>query len=226
MFEALPASIKTAPPRARVITSALLLHAVLIAAAVSSTASSGVTAPEAARDTIRVDLAIVEHRQATIPPVAPAPLMPAAPRLQTVPPAGPDLELPQLRFDGPVTAAAADPLPSLSVSRSTGATDSSLSLSRPSEVEQLPQLLTDLHPEYPRVLQRAGVGGAVEVEYVVGKDGRVDAGSLQVLRTDHEQFSASVSRALRGARFRAARRAGRPVAVLVRQVIRFRSDTP
>ena len=63
MFEALPASLKAAPPRARAITSALLLHAVLIGLAITSTASSGVSAPHVARDTIRVDLA--RHRTTT-----------------------------------------------------------------------------------------------------------------------------------------------------------------
>ncbi len=226
MFEALPASLQAAPPRARVITSALLVHAVLIAAAVTTTASSAVDAPLAARDTIRLDLAIVENRRATIPSTAPAPLLPAAPRLPTVPPTAPRLEPPELRFDGPLTAAAGDPAPLPSLSTSTGTTDSSPSLFRSTEVDELPQLLTDLHPEYPRVLQRAGVSGAVEVEYVVGQKGSIDGRSLQVLTTDHDQFTVSVVKALRGARFKPARRAGRPVAVLVRQVIRFRAEAP
>ncbi len=85
--------------------------------------------------------------------------------------------------------------------------------------------MTHLDPEYPDVLRRAGVGGAVEVEYVVGRDGRVESRSLRVLATDHPQFTASVAGALRGARFKAARRGGQSVAVLVRQTIRFRSET-
>jgi protein TonB len=93
-------------------------------------------------------------------------------------------------------------------------------------VDELPELLTDLRPEYPDVLRRAGVSGAVEVEYVVGNDGRFNPGSLQVLTTDHDRFTASVVQALRRARFRPARRNGQAVAVLVRQIIRFRSETP
>jgi protein TonB len=103
--------------------------------------------------------------------------------------------------------------------------DSSPSWFRSSDVDELPQLLTDLHPEYPDLLRRAGVSGAVEVEYVVGINGRVDQNSLQVLATDHDRFTASVVRALRDARFKAARRAGQPVAVLVRQTIRFQAGT-
>jgi TonB family protein len=226
MFEALPASLTATPSWARAITSALLLHVVLIGVAVTSTASSGMSAAQVARDTIRLDLAIVEERHEKATPLAPPPRMPAAPSLPIDPTVSPKLEPPQLRFDGPITAVspAAAQLPSLSTS--SDPTDSSPSLFRPTEVDELPQLLTDVHPEYPHALQHAGVSGAVEVEYVVGKNGRIDAGSLRVLTTDHAEFTRSVLQTLKSARFKAARRAGQPVAVLVRQCIRFRSETP
>jgi periplasmic protein TonB len=227
MFEALPASFTVAPPRARAITSALVLHAVLIGLAVSSTASSGVTAPRIARDTIRVDLAVIEQRQDNAPPPTPAsPSMPSAPSVPNSPTKLPEFELPQLSFTGPVSASVSGAAPALSGLTSTAILDSSPSLYRSTEVDELPQLLTDLRPEYPDVLRHAGISGAVEVEYVVGKDGRIEPHSLRVLTTDHEQFTRSVVYALRPARFKAARRAGQPVAVLVRQAIRFRSETP
>jgi hypothetical protein len=81
MFEALPASLTAAPSPARAIASALLLHAVLIGVAVTNTASPGMSAPQVARDTIRLDLGIVEERPETATPLAPVPLMPAAPSL-------------------------------------------------------------------------------------------------------------------------------------------------
>jgi periplasmic protein TonB len=226
MFEALPASIKAAPPRARAVTSALLLHAVLIGVAITSTASSGVSAPEVARDTIRVDLAVIEQRQGNVPPLAPAPPMPSAPNVPNFPATAPKLELPQLSFSGPISAPGPVAAPALSGLTLTGIPDSTPSLYRSTEVDELPQLLTDLRPEYPEVLRHAGIGGAVELEYVVGRNGRVDSRSLRVVTADHDQFTRAVVRALRGARFKAARRAGRPVAVLVRQTIRFRSEAP
>jgi TonB family protein len=66
----------------------------------------------------------------------------------------------------------------------------------------------------------------VEVEYVVGKNGKIHARSVRVLTTDHAQFTRSVLQALHGARFRPARRNGEAVAVLVRQTVRFRSEAP
>ena len=226
MFEALPASVMAPAPRARVLASALLFHAVVIAAAITSTASSGVSAPHVARDTIRVDLAIIPQRPNSAEPPMPELLLPSAPSVPSISPPAPKVELPQLSVPGPVTPATSAAAPSADSGTSPGTRDLSSSLFRPSEVDELPQLLTDLRPEYPDVLRRAGVSGAVEVEYVVGKDGRVDSRSLQVLTTDHDRFTASVVQALRGARFRAARRAGQAVAVLVRQTIRFRSEAP
>jgi periplasmic protein TonB len=229
MFEALPASVTAAAPsRARAITFAVFLHALLIGVAVSSTASSGMSAPQVARDTIRVDLAVVERQPSDAQPGAPAPALPSAPAAPDGPMTAPSVELPQLDFHGSVPAASlvAESSSASPGTWSAGILDSAPSFVGLSEVDELPRLLTDLRPEYPRVLRRAGVSGAVEVEYVVGKDGRVDLASLRVRVTDHDRFTESVVRALRVARFSPARRAGRPVAVLVRQTIRFRSETP
>ena len=226
MFETLPASFRAPAPRARVITSALLFHAFLIAAAITSTASSGVSAPQVARDTIRVDLASIQQQPNTPQPQIPEQLLPSAPSVPKVSATAPKFELPRFSFVGPATPATLAAAPSPNSGESPGTQDSSASLFLSSDVDQPPRLLTDLRPEYPDVLRRAGVSGAVEVEFVVGKDGRVDPRALQVLTTDHDRFTASVVQALRGARFKAARRGGRAVAVLVRQTIRFRSETP
>jgi periplasmic protein TonB len=227
MFEALsPSFSAAAASRARAIMSAVLLHAVVIGVAVTSTASSGMSAPQVARDTIRVDLAIVEERPDDPPSVPPAPPMPSAPTVPNSPAAAARVELPELDFHGPVTVVPPLPNPPATpLTQSAGRADSAPSILRSSEVDELPRLLTDLHPEYPRVLRSAGVSGAVEIEYVVGKDGRVESASLHVRTTDHAQFTASVVQALRSARFKAAQRSGQPVAVLVRQTIRFRSES-
>ena len=225
MFEALPASFKSPAPGVRVVVSALLLHAILIAAAVTSTASSGVSAPQVPRDTIRVDLAVIPQRPNSAQPGMPKLLLPSAPTVPNTSAAVPKLEVPPLSVVGPATPDTAIADPSASSGAAAGTQNSSPSLLRSSEVDELPELQRDLRPEYPDVLRRAGVSGAVEVEYVVGKDGRFDPGSLHVLTTDHDRFTASVVQALRRARFRAARRAGQAVSVLVRQTIRFRSET-
>jgi periplasmic protein TonB len=220
MFEALPASFRAPPPRARVITSALLCHAVLIAAAITSTASRGVSTPQLARDTIRVDLAPVAVQRERAPSVPAEPRLPAAPSVPSPSALAPKLVLPQLSVPSPVPAASV-PGPFASPTSSLGMPDSAPSWFPSSEVDELPQLLTDPNPVYPDLLRRAGVSGAVEVEYVVGTNGLVESRSIRVLSTDHARFTAAVVQALSGARFKPAR----AVAVRVRQIIRFRSGT-
>ena len=107
MFEALPASFRTPPPQARIITSALLCHVVLIAAAITGTASPDVTAPEVARDTIRVDLALVEEPREPAPSGLPGPRLPSAPSVPSPSPAAPSVELPQLSLRSPITGTSA-----------------------------------------------------------------------------------------------------------------------
>jgi protein TonB len=206
--------------------SALLFHAVLIVAAVTGTASSGVTTPPVVRDTIPVDLAVLPQRPNSAEPEKSTLLLPSAPAMPNTSATIPKLEVPPLSVAGPVTPETTAADPSASSGRAAGTQTSLPSLLRSSEVDELPELLTDLRPEYPDALRRAGISGAVEVEYVVAQDGRFDPGSLQVLATDHDRFTASVVRALRRARFKPARRNGQVVAVLVRQTIRFRSEAP
>src|SRR5215210_4447959 len=96
MFEALPPSFTAAgPSRARPIAFALLLHAASIGLAVNSTASSGMSVPQVPRDTIRVELAIVEERPDGAPPRTPGPAMQSAPTMPKSQMTGPSVELPQ-----------------------------------------------------------------------------------------------------------------------------------
>ncbi|HUR92890.1 MAG TPA: carboxypeptidase regulatory-like domain-containing protein [Gemmatimonadaceae bacterium] len=70
-------------------------------------------------------------------------------------------------------------------------------------------------PVYPDSLWRAGVGGRVVAEFIVGVDGIIEQGTFGVASTTHPQFSASVRSALETAVFRSATLAGRRVRQLV-----------
>ena len=76
-------------------------------------------------------------------------------------------------------------------------------------------------PRYPEMLRQAGVAGEVEVEFVVDTTGRAEPGSLRILRSDHELFSAAVRSALPAMRFLPAEAGGRRVRQLVRQPFSF-----
>ena len=92
------------------------------------------------------------------------------------------------------------------------------------EVDELPELVRELRLRYPVGLERAGVSGVVQVEYVVGSDGRVDPQSVRALSSTHPAFHPGCAGGVARRRFKPARRGGRSIAVLVQQTIRFRQQ--
>jgi outer membrane biosynthesis protein TonB len=77
-------------------------------------------------------------------------------------------------------------------------------------------------PMYPQALLQGGVEGSVEAEFVVDTTGRVDLGTVKIINSSHEDFTASVQTALAGALFRPAWRNLRKVRQLVHQRFAFR----
>lgn len=79
-------------------------------------------------------------------------------------------------------------------------------------------------PRYPESMRSAGIEGTVRVRFIVGANGRVESGSVQVLDTPNEAFSDAVRRALSGTRYRPAQVGGRSVRQLVEQSFTFKLD--
>ena len=226
MFETLLASPPIGARWPRTAMAALLFHVLLIAAAVSTTASPHGGTPPLARDTIR--LAITE--QATpLPPKSPAAprsrpdaVIPEAPRVPDLRVDAPEVQSPPLSFSplaGPLSSRS-------SLNRNSEGSPVPPDVSHPvfstGEVDELPELTEELHPRYPEELRRAGMSGLVVVQYVVRSDGRVDRQTVRVLASSHQAFARAALEALRDSRFKPARRGRRPVAALVQQTFRFR----
>jgi periplasmic protein TonB len=218
MFDTLLASRAGGLPSSRTVVAALLLHALVIVAAISGTASSHAGARPVARDTIRLEM--IEAKPSApedleAPLSRPEPLIPAPPQVPSLPLNAPGFQPPSLSFHFLTTAE----LRRTSLHRNPVESRVSPDTSRPifstNEVDELPELVTALHPRYPEALRRAGISGLVQLEYVVGSDGRVDQRSVRVASA-HLGFQLAALEALRGARFKPARRAGQP--------IRFRSQ--
>jgi periplasmic protein TonB len=226
MFDTLLASSTIiGAPRARPVMAALLFHILLIAAAVSSTASPDAGPRPVARDTIR--LALTEQATSS-PPKSPESLrpgpdavIPRVPRVPSIPLDAPEFQPPRLSLSplGRPESSQTSLHRNFGESRVSG--DSSRPLFSTIEVDELPEPVEGFQPRYPDELRRAGVSGLVQVQYVVGSDGRVDEQSIRVLASSHPAFLLAALQALRGSRFKPARRGGRPVAVLVQQTIRF-----
>ncbi|MBK7907803.1 MAG: TonB family protein [Gemmatimonadetes bacterium] len=83
---------------------------------------------------------------------------------------------------------------------------------------------TPLQPIFPDSLLSAGIGGAVEVEFVVDSTGQVRRETFGVVWSTHPAFSEAVRRAVEARRFVPARRHGRAVSQLVQLPFRFVPD--
>ena len=77
-------------------------------------------------------------------------------------------------------------------------------------------------PRYPDVLKPRGLAGGVRIRFVVGVDGRVELGTVQIVESTHPAFADAVRSTLPRMRFRPARVGNRAVRQLVEFPIGFR----
>ena len=76
-------------------------------------------------------------------------------------------------------------------------------------------------PRYPPLLAGAGVEGSVTVQYVVDTLGRVERGSVRIMKPDRSDFERAVREALERMTFVPAEAGGRKVRQLVEQAFAF-----
>jgi bla regulator protein BlaR1 len=86
---------------------------------------------------------------------------------------------------------------------------------------QLPERVSFPPPEYPKMLQQAGIEGLVLTTFVVGTDGRAEPGTIQILRSTNRAFEAPSRYAIQNAVFRPGRLHDEPVRVQIQMPIRF-----
>jgi protein TonB len=82
-------------------------------------------------------------------------------------------------------------------------------------------LIAQPTPRYPPVLQQIGLSGRVVLQFVVDTTGRVELTSIHVLESTHEGFEPPAREAVAAATFRPARLGARPVRQLAQQGVRF-----
>lgn len=111
----------------------------------------------------------------------------------------------------------------------TGGTGDSLVIAPPSEeslpgygeyvyVEELPEAITKVMPEYPDLARQSSMEGTVVVQALVGKDGRVKATKIA---KSNPVFDQSAEKAVKQYVFKPALSNNKPVAVWVAVPIRF-----
>lgn len=89
------------------------------------------------------------------------------------------------------------------------------------EVDDPVQPINFQKPRYPPVLQQAGIAGSVDVQYVVGTDGKAERESFKVIRSTNKAFEEPAREAILASTFKPARIKGQAVRQLVQQRVSF-----
>ena len=91
-------------------------------------------------------------------------------------------------------------------------------LAAPSEVARI------VANAYPPALKRAGVGGTVEVEFVVDADGKVDPASVEVIAASPATLASAAKTAVEKFRFKPGQANGQAVRTRVALPLVFRAQ--
>ncbi len=230
MFENL---IESKPKKDRTIGQtfvSLVLHVLLVFAAVKATSGAAETLKEILQDTTMVFLKPPE------PPPPPPPTTPPPDAVVTAnpPPMGfqtvmPPTEIPKdippvnlnERFDAKdFSGKGVEGGIAAGVVGGSGPVSTSETFVE-AEVDDPVQPINFQKPKYPPVLQQAGIAGSVDVQYVVGIDGKAEPESFRVLRSTNKAFEEPAKDAILGSTFKPAKIKGQAVRQLVQQRVSF-----
>jgi periplasmic protein TonB len=227
MFKNLPASSGTrrGVVTGKTATVSIILHAILLTAAVYATV--GMTAEERREEELVEFLEIEEQEEIeeeeTPPPPPPEETPPPPPPVpQTAvlePPMEAPPQIPEVDLSAPpVTAqdftgigqagdvaiiappAPPGPPPEEAAPGPAFAYEVAV-LSRPPRLNNASTVASVMERLYPRMLQDAGIGGTVIVQFVIEANGTVDMSSIQIIESPHEQLSNATRQALDRFRF-------------------------
>jgi protein TonB len=178
-----------------------------------------------------LELIPVEHANVRVPPPLPLPeRVIEEPESEMLP--KPELSTPRpeavpltamLEFDFGPPAIGGDFDLAFSVDAIANVADASASVFELSDVDQTPQPMIQLQPLYPAHARMRQIEGEVTVEFIVTPKGHTD-GIVVLSSEPGEMFRRAAIRAVERWRFRPAQRGGVPVAVRVRQRIRFQLE--
>lgn len=207
----------------------IVVHAVLIAAAVWVTQGAAETVQRILADTTLVFLE--PPKETPPPPDQPPPDVvvsanPPPQGFQTVLP--PDVipqEIPPVdlnqRFDArDFTGKGVEGGIAAGIAGGTGPVDNA-QVFLEAQLDDPPSVISPGAPRYPEVLKAAGIAGRVVLEFVVDTTGHVDQGTIKIISTPHQGFNNAAKEAVSKTIFRPGKLRGQAVAVLVRQAVNF-----
>jgi periplasmic protein TonB len=207
----------------------LILHVLVIAAAVQFTRQSATAGEKPIEVVVKTPIKPVEPKQivqkrpldAVVQNTTPLGFR-ELPRVVDVP-----LDIPPVDLSATATNAADWTGTGVKGGTSTGSPDAVAPVDAgqplfPFEVEKpAVSIPGTAGPAYPEMLKSSGVEGEALVQFVVDTLGRAEPGSFRVLRTTHAAFGESVRTALPRMRFLPAETGGRKVRMLVQQPFAF-----
>lgn len=231
MFDNLVASKPKRPKTVGETVVSVLLHGLIIFAAVKVTAA----APERIKAIIQDTTAFVleepdepEPEPEKPPPDAVVSANPPPKGFQTlVPPDAIPKDIPPInlneRFDPKnFTGRGTEGGIAAGIVGGTGPVDlSNNEVFLEAQVDDPPQLLQPGPQRFPPVLQNAGITGRVEVQFIVDTEGHAEPASFKVLSSTHKAFEEPAREMILKSLFKPGRSRGQPVRVLVRQAINF-----
>jgi protein TonB len=91
----------------------------------------------------------------------------------------------------------------------------------PNELNELPridsprQAMQAIERAYPPALRSRGIGGRVQVGFVVLPDGSVDPESVRIINAERDEFGQAATQAITEIKFKPGKKDGSPVAAQV-----------
>jgi len=206
----------------------VVLHTILIAAAVYATARAGVKDDKAKAEKIQ----FVEMKKEPVPEKKPEP--PKEVVVKPPPPKGfqvlraplrIDIKIPEIDLSKAVTNESDFSGKGVKGGTGTGVVGGIANANTTYfefQVEKPAEMLSDSpKPKYPSVLESSGIAGEVQAQFVVSSSGKADMDSFKVLKSTNELFTQAVKNVLPRMKFSPAMIGGKPVNQLVQQSFQF-----
>jgi protein TonB len=211
--------------------TSIVLHVVVIFAAVKATTGAAEQLREILQDTTMVFLKPAEPPPPP-PPEAPPPdaIVTANPPPQgfqtVIPPTDIPKEIPPVnlneKFDAKdFSGKGVEGGIAAGIVGGTGPVDTQAETYLEAEVDDPVNPINIPRPRYPPVMQQAGITGSVDVQYVVDTTGHAESNSWKVLKSTNKAFEEPAREAIMKGVFKPARIRGKAVRQLVQQKISF-----
>jgi periplasmic protein TonB len=207
----------------------IVLHTLLIAAAVYATARAGVKDEKSKAE--KIQFVEMKKEPPKVPDKAPPPkeviVKPPPPKGFQVlrAPVKIDIKIPEIDLSKAITNESDFSGKGVKGGTGTGVVGGIANTNQTYfefQVEKPAEMLQDSpKPKYPSVLESSGIAGEVQAQFVVNSSGKADMDSFKVLKSTNELFTQAVKTVLPRMRFSPAQIGGKPVNQLVQQSFQF-----